>query len=80
VVREAACRLALHIMLGADEAREGTKELGNREDGVPDMVVERALVKFAGKKVVATGVALLLAVAARGWGGLIEYREAQFAP
>jgi hypothetical protein len=53
--------------------------LRNGEDGVTDVVVERAFMKFARKKVVAAGVEGFFAVAAGGWGWLVEEGGAEFA-
>jgi hypothetical protein len=79
VAREATSRLYLNIVFSADKAREGAKEPSNGKDGVPHVVVERALMETAGEKVVSARVALFLAVSA-GWrGGLVKEREAELA-
>jgi hypothetical protein len=79
MARQVASRLALHVVLSADKAQEGTKELGNGENGVPDVVVEGAFMELTGEKVIAVWVALFFAVTARGRGGLVDDWEAQFA-
>lgn len=79
VVWQAAGRFKLHIVFRADKTRKWAQELSDGIDGVPDVVVERALMEATRKEVVAAGVALFLAVAA-GWrGGLIEEREAELS-
>jgi hypothetical protein len=78
VVGEAAGRFTLHVVFGTDKARERAKELGDRENGVADVVVKGALVEFAGKKVIAARVEGFFAVTAGRWGWLVKEGETEF--